>query len=139
MKTLTTIATAAFALAAVIGGIAISQPAYSQPAGALYYDQTPWPLPDDNSVSAFKLNGMTSAHAVWMAFTNYAGEKPALDSPVMTLLAGSTVRWSAPQGGCTYELELVNANPPVINMKKPYSICSLKPGAQVLFRIYAAP
>jgi hypothetical protein len=66
---------------------------------------------------------MKSAHAVWMAFTQYTDGKPMLDSAVMTLLPGSTMRWTAPQGSCTYELELVNANPPLINMKKPSSMC----------------
>ncbi len=104
-----------------------------------YYDDTPWPLPADGATSAFKLAGMKSVHAVWMSFSQYTDGKPLLDSAVITLLPGSTAKWSAPQGGCTYELELVNANPPLINMKKPSSMCSLRPGAQAIFRILAAP
>ena len=36
-----------------------------------------------------------------------------------------------------YELQLVNANPPVINMNKPPAMCALRPGAKVIFRILA--
>ena len=65
------------------------------------------------------------------------GGKPMMDSPVIILLEGSTTKWSAP-GGCTYELQLVNSNPPVINMTKR-QICMLDSGGKVVFRILAAP
>jgi hypothetical protein len=129
----------ALAAATLPGGVAGAQTSGGATAGNAYYENTPWPLPGDGGTSAFKLNGMTSVHAVWMSFTRYADGKPTMDSPVITLLPGSTTKWTAPEGGCNYELELVNANPPVINMKKPSSLCSLKPGAQVVFRILATP
>jgi hypothetical protein len=133
MKHINALLVAALAAGTLPGGTASAQtPATS------YYDSTPWPLPVEGGTSAFKLTGMTRAHAVWMSFTQYVGGKPVMDSAVITLLPGSTVTWSAPDGGCNYDLELVNTNPPVINMKKPWSMCSLKPGAQVIFRIFAA-
>jgi hypothetical protein len=134
MKLVTAFLVTAFAATTLPGGTATAQT-----PGNSYYDSTPWPLPVEGGTSAFKLTGMTSAHAVWMSFTQYVGGKPVMDSPIITLLPGSTAQWSAPEGGCNYDLELVNANPPTINMKKPWSMCSLKPGAQVIFRILAAP
>ena len=134
MKFLTVFLVTTFTATMLPGASAIAQT-----PGSNYYDSTPWPLPVEGGTSAFKLTGMTSAHAVWMSFTRYTDGKPMMDSPVITLLPGSTAKWSAPEGGCGYDLELVNANPPYINMKKPWSMCSLKPGAQVLFRILAAP
>ncbi len=136
MKILNAFVGIAIAATTLFGELAHAQ----TPAGAnSYYADTPWPLPADGATSAFRLTGMKSAHAVWMAFTRYTDGKPLLDSPVITLLPGSTTRWTAPQGGCAYELELVNSNPPLINMKKPSSMCSLQPGAQAIFRILAAP
>ena len=139
MKTANTLVIAALAATALLGGVAGAQTSGGANAGNAYYENTPWPLPADGATSAFKLNGMTAVHAVWMSFTEYVGGKPMMDSPVITLLPGSTTKWTAPEGGCNYELELVNANPPLINMKKPSSLCSLKPGAQVIFRILATP
>jgi hypothetical protein len=129
----------AFLVTTFSAGVLFGATAIAQSPGNSYYDSTPWPLPGEGGTSAFKLTGMTSAHAVWMSFTRYTDGKPMTDSPVITLLPGSTIKWSAPEGGCNYELELVNANPPLITMKKPWSMCSLKPGAQVIFRILAAP
>jgi hypothetical protein len=126
------------AVAAVLVG-GLLPVTHAQTAGNVYYDATPWPLPADGGTSAFRLTGMTSVHAVWIAFNNYVGDKPIADSPVITLLPGSVVKWSAPQGGCNYELELINANPPLINMRKPSAMCSLRPGAQAIFKIFAAP
>ena len=134
MKSISAFMVTAFIATTVLGGVALAQM-----PGSSYYDSTPWPLPVEGATSAFKLTGMTSAHAVWMSFTRYTDGKPAMDSPVIVLLPGSTAKWSAPEGGCNYDLELVNANPPLITMKKPWSMCSLKPGAQVIFRILAAP
>jgi hypothetical protein len=121
--------------AAITTAMLASGPASAQTPN-FYYDDTPWPLPGEGT-SAFKLSGMKSVHAVWMAFTRYADGKPVMDSPVITLLEGSTAKWSAP-GGCTYELQLVNANPPLINMTKR-QICMLDNGGKVVFRILAAP
>jgi hypothetical protein len=130
MKLSSAVVFAAVTAAALAGG----------PAGAqspnFYYDDTPWPLPNENT-SGFRLTNMKSAHAVWMSFTRYADGKPMMDSPVITLLPGSTVNWSAP-GGCTYELQLVNADPPMINMTKRQR-CMLDAGQKVIFRILAAP
>lgn len=130
-----------FVFAAMTAAMLLSVSAAAQtpnplPAQNFYYDDVAWPLPDERT-SALRLSGMTSVHAVWMAFTKYAGGKPVMDSPVITLLEGSTVKWSAP-GGCTYELQLVNANPPLINMNKR-QICMLDAGAKVFFRILATP
>jgi hypothetical protein len=134
--------TNAFIFAVVIAAMLPGAPASAQspnvlPAQNFYFDDSEWPLPDDNRTSALRLTGMRSVHAVWMSFTRYAGGKPMMDSPVITLLEGSTVKWNAP-GGCTYELQLVNANPPLINMSKR-QICMLDSGAKAIFRILAAP
>src|SRR3954464_11364293 len=115
----------AFLATTFSGAILFAASAIAQSPGNSYYDSTPWPLPGEGGTSAFRLTGMTSAHAVWMSFTQYVGGKPMMDSEVITLLPGSTARWNAPEGGCGYELELVNASPPVINMKKQWSMCSL--------------
>ncbi|MDB5812487.1 MAG: hypothetical protein JWN94_4609 [Betaproteobacteria bacterium] len=128
----------ALCILAIAASALLCGPAAAQSQN-MYYDSTPWPLPADGSTSVFKLNGMTTAHAIMMSFTRYADGKPVTDSPIITLMPGSTARWSAPEGGCTYELELVDANPPLINMKKPYSICSLRTGNSAIFRILAIP
>jgi len=138
MKIANALIITALAATTLLGGAAGAQTPGNAPAN-VYYDSTPWPLPGDGGTSAFKLSTMTSAHAVWMSFTRYTDGRPLMDSPVITLLPGTTVKWTAPEGGCNYELELVNSDPPLINMKKPSSICSLKQGAQAIFRILAAP
>ena len=139
MKIASALTIASLAAITLLGEATSAQTPAGTSGRTVYYDDTPWPLPGDGATSAFRLTGMTSVHAVMLSFTQYVGGKPAMDSPVITLLPGSTVKWSAPEGGCSYELELVNANPPAINMKKPSSMCSLRPGAQVIFRIFAAP
>jgi hypothetical protein len=121
---------AAITAAMLLSGLASAQSPNS------YYSDTPWPVPSEGT-SAFRLTGMKSVHAVWMAFTKYADGKPVMDSPVITLLEGSTIKWSPP-GGCVYELQLVNSDPPVINMTKR-QICMLDNGGKVIFRILAAP
>jgi hypothetical protein len=128
---------AAIAITALPGGTGAQSPT-AVPAQNFYYDNSAWPLPDENRATALRLSGMTSAHAVWMTFSRFDGGKPVTDSPVIALLEGSTHNWIAP-GGCTYELQLVNANPPQINMKKLSSICVLNAGAKVIFKILAAP
>ena len=51
-----------------------------------------------------------------------------------------SVKWSAPQGGCIYDIELVNSNPPVINMRKSsWMPCNATPATHALFRILATP
>jgi hypothetical protein len=133
--------TNAFFFAVIAGAMLFSVAAGAQapnalPAQNFYFDDAEWPLPNERA-SALRLTGITSVHAVWMSFTRYAGGKPVMDSPVIALLPGSTVKWSPP-GGCEYELQLVNANPPLINMTKR-QICMLEAGSKVIFRILAAP
>ena len=133
--------TNAFVCAGMTAAMLLSVSASAQSSNALpaqnfYYDDTVWPLPNDRT-SELRLTGMTSVHAVWMSFTRYADGKPVMNSPVITLLEGSTAIWTAP-GGCNYELQLVNSNPPVINMTKR-QLCALDLGAKVIFRILAAP
>jgi hypothetical protein len=123
--------------AAMLPGAAARAQSTALPAQNFYFDNSEWPLPESERTSALRLTGMNSVHAVWMSFTKYAGGKPMMDSPVFMLLEGSTVKWNAP-GGCNYELQLVNANPPLINMTKR-QICTLDSGAKVIFRILAAP
>ena len=101
-----------------------------------YYDDYEWPVPGEGTTT-MTLTGMKSVHVVWLTFVRYTDGKP-VDGPVITLLEGSKVKW-APQGGCTYELQLVNSNPPVINMNKPPAMCSLRPGAKAIFKVLAAP
>ena len=127
---------AAMSAAMLLSVSASAQAPNALPAQNFYYDDAEWPLPNERA-SALRLTGMTSVHAVWMSFTRYTDGKPMLDSPIIPLLEGSTVKWSAP-GGCTYELQLVNANPPFINMSKR-QICTLNQGAKVIFRILALP
>ena len=123
----------------VLGGAtAFAQAPGALPAQNFYYDSSAWPLPDEGASTALRLSGMTSVHAVWMAFSRYDDGKPVTDSPVIALLEGSTIEWTAP-GGCSYQLQLVNSNPPQINMSKPRSICALAPGRKVIFKIFALP
>jgi hypothetical protein len=125
--------------ATILGGAtAIAQSPNAVPAQNFYYDDSAWPLPEEGASTALRLTGMPSAHAAWMAFSRYDDGKPATDSPVMVLMEGFTVKWTAP-GGCNYELQLVNSNPPQINMSKPRSICALAPGKKVIFKILALP
>jgi hypothetical protein len=138
MKFSYAVAFAAMTAATLLGGAAGAQTPNAQPAQNFYYDDSAWPLPAEGATTALRLSGMTSVHAVWMTFSRYDGSKPVTDSPVITLMEGSTLKWTAP-GGCSYEIELVNANPPQINMKKPYSICALNPGAKVIFKVLALP
>jgi hypothetical protein len=122
--------------AAMVAGNACAQNAKVVPAQIFYYDDYEWPLPGEGT-TPMTLNGMKSVHAVWMTFARYAGGNDQMDAPVITLLEGSTIKWSAPQGGCNYQLQLVNANPPVINLIKPSSMCAQKPGARVVFKVMA--
>lgn len=117
---------------------AIAQTPGGLPAQNFYYDDAAWPLPEEGASTALRLTGMPSAHAVWMAFSRYDDGKPVTESPVMALMEGFTVKWTAP-GGCGYELLLVNSNPPQINMSKPRSMCALAPGRKVIFKILALP
>ena len=129
---------AAMAAATLLGGGAGAQSPAAMPAQNFYFDDSAWPLPDEHKATALRLTGMHSVHAVWMTFSRFDGGKPVTDSPVIALLEGSTHQWTAP-GGCTYELQLVNADPPLINMKKLSWVCALNPGAKVIFKILAAP
>ncbi len=127
----------------VLAALAIALPPVIAGAQALsgqnyYYDDAVWPLPPDGETTALRLSGMKSAHAVWMTFSKFVDGKTVTDAPVITLLEGSTLRWTAP-GGCSFELSLVNSNPPQINMRRPSSICSLLPGAKVIFKVLATP
>ena len=137
MKLANAFVCAVMTAALLFGTSASAQSPNVLPAQNFYYDNSEWPLPDNDHTSALRLSGMNSVHTVWMSFTKFAGGKPVMDSPVITLLEGSTVRWNAP-GGCAYELQLVNSNPPLINMNKR-QICTLDSGAKVIFRILAAP
>jgi hypothetical protein len=125
-------------MAAIVYGAVNAQAPNALPAQNFYYDDSAWPLPDENTPTALKLTGMTSVHAVWMTFSRYDDGKPVTDGPVFALIEGSTVDWTAP-GGCTYRLQLVNANPPLVNMTKPRSFCALAPGKKVIFKILALP
>ncbi len=137
MKLSTMFALAAIAATAMTGGTVNAQTPKILPVqNYFYYDDYEFPLPDEG-MTTMKLTGMKSAHAVWMTFTRYSDGKPTADGPVVTLLEGSTAKWTAPQGGCNYELQLVNANPPVINLFKPPAMCNLRLGAKVIFRIMA--
>ena len=132
----------AFVFAVMTAAMLLSTYARAQapnvlPAQNFYFNDSEWPLPDNDRTSALRLTGMRSVHAVWMSFTRYAGGKPMMDGPVITLLEGSTAKWNSP-GGCAYELQLVNANPPLINMSKR-QICMLDSGTKAIFRILAAP
>jgi hypothetical protein len=138
MKILGVFFFAAVAAATLTCGAANAQTPGGLPAQNFYFDDSAWPLPEEGAPTALRLTGMPSAHAVWMAFSRYDDGKPATDSPVMVLMEGFTVKWSAP-GGCSYELQLVNSNPPQINMSKPRTFCALVPGKKVIFKILALP
>lgn len=129
----------------MLGGTASAQKPKAVPAkkpaavpaqNYFYFDNYEWPLPSEGTTT-MTLTGMKSAHAVMMSLTRYADGKPMPESPVITLLEGSTAKWTAPQGGCNFEVQLVNSNPPVINMMKPPAICNLRSGAKAIFRILA--
>ena len=136
MKIARMLVLAAFTAPALIGNAA-AQTAKTLPAQHYYYDDYEWPLPGEGTTS-MTLNGMKSAHIVWITQVRSAEGKPLADSAVITLIEGSKTRF-APRGGCTFELELVNANPPVIHMHKPSQMCTLQPGAKVVFKGLAAP
>src|SRR3954467_413481 len=72
----------AFLATTFSGAMLFAASAIAQSPGNSYYDSTPWPLPGEGGTSAFRLTGMTSAHAVWMSFTQYVGGKPMMDSEV---------------------------------------------------------
>ena len=128
----------AIALTALLCPAAYAQKAAVMPAQNFYFNDYEWPLPGEGTTT-MTLNGMKSVHAVWITFLKYSDGKPVIDGPIITLLEGMTVKWAAPEGGCSYVLQLVNANPPVINMIKPPSICAQKLGAKVVFKIVALP
>ena len=136
MKFYRAIAFATIAAAALVSGNAFAQKAKAAPAQTFYYDDYEWPLPGEGTTT-MTLNGMKSVHAVWMTFARYVGGSDMPDAPVITLMEGSTIKWAAPQGGCVYQLQLVNSNPPVINLIKPPSMCAQKPGAKVIFKVLA--
>jgi hypothetical protein len=138
MKILGVFFFAAVAAATLTCGAANAQTPGGLPAQNFYFDDSAWPLPEEGAPTALRLTGMPSAHAVWMAFSRYDDGKSATDSPVMVLMEGFTVKWSAP-GGCSYELQLVNSNSPQINMSKPRTFCALVPGKKVIFKILALP
>jgi hypothetical protein len=138
MKFSGAIVLAAMTATTLLYGAAGAQTPQTLPAQLYYYDDYEWPLPDEGTTT-MALGGMKSVHAVSMTFSRYSDGKPVTDSAVFTLLEGSTMRWSAPQGGCTYVLQLVNGNQPAISMTKPTSMCSLRPGAKVIFKILATP
>jgi carboxypeptidase C (cathepsin A) len=138
MKHSRAIVLAALAATTLICGAAGAQTPASLPAQNFYYDDSAWPLPAEGATTALRLTGMTSAHAVWMTFSRFEGGKPVTDSPVIVLLEGSTVKWNPP-GGCSHQLQLVNSNPPQINMTRPSSMCALNPGTKVIFKILALP
>jgi hypothetical protein len=127
---------AAFVVPALIGSAA-AQTAKTLPAQHYYYDDYEWPLPAEGTTT-MTLNGMKSVHIVWMTQVRSAEGKPLTDSAVITLIEGIKTRF-APRGGCSFELELVNANPPVIRMNKPSQMCTLQPGGKVVFKVLAAP
>ena len=135
MRISNAVVSAAMAAAMMLGGTASAQKGTALPAQNFYFNDYEWPLPGERTTT-MTLTGMKSVHAVVMSFTRYSDSNPVADSPVVTLLEGSTAKWTAPQGGCNYELQLVNANPPVINMAKP-GMCNLRAGAKVIFRILA--
>ncbi len=136
MRISSAVVIAALAAATLPGATASAQKAKTLPVQNFYFDDYEWPLPGEGTTT-MTLTGMKSVHAVWMTFTRYADGKPVTDSPVITLFEGSTIKWAAPQGGCNYELQLVNSNPPVINMNKPPAMCNLRLGAKAIFRILA--
>ena len=140
MRISNAVVSAAMAAAMMLGGTASAQKGTALPAQNFYFNDYEWPLPAEGATATtttMTLTGMKSAHAVIMSFTRYTDGKPMPEAPVVTLLEGSTAKWTAPQGGCNFELQLVNANPPVINMNKPPAMCALRPGAKVIFRILA--
>lgn len=128
----------ALGVSCLLGGVAGAQTGKRLPAQNFYYDDAEWPLPPDGGSTTLTLNGMSSAHAVWMTFSRYTDGKTVTDAPTLTLLEGSTIKWIAP-AGCAFELQLVNSNPPVINMRRPSAMCALNPNAKVIFKILAAP
>jgi hypothetical protein len=121
--------------ATMLGGTASAQKGNALPGQNFYFNDYEWPLPAERTTT-MTLNGMKSVHAVIMSFTRYTDTNPVQDQPNLTILEGSAVRWTPPQG-CPYELQLVNSNPPVINMTKVPGMCNLKTGAKVIFRVLA--
>ena len=138
MKISNAVVIAATAAAMMLGGTASAQKPKAVPAQNFYFNDYEWTLPGERTTT-MTLTGMKSVHAVVMSFTRYSDGNPVAESPVITLLEGSTAKWTAPQGGCNYELQLVNASQPVINMTKSPGMCNLRPGAKVIFRILTIP
>lgn len=88
MKIARMIVLAAFTAPALIGNAA-AQTAKTLPAQHYYYDDYEWPLPGEGTTS-MTLNGMKSAHIVWITQVRSAEGKPLADSAVITLIEGST-------------------------------------------------
>jgi hypothetical protein len=134
MKTFTGIMALTLLLALATGN-ASAQRGKTAPAPVYYDDAYEVVLPGDNTFQ-IRLDGLKAARIAWLTFAGYAGGRPARDPQVMVLMEGTSVRWGAPDGGCTYEFKIVNGAAPALNMTKT-SICTLRDGEKALFKVMA--
>ena len=105
------------------------------PAPVFYDGAYEVTLPADN-IFQIKLDGLRAVRAAWLTFAGYANARAPRDPQVITLMEGVTVRWGAPDGGCTYEFKLETGASPTISMTKS-SICTLRDGEKANFRVLA--
>jgi hypothetical protein len=134
MKLRNVLACAAVALALAAGN-ACAQRGKVAPAPVYYDDAVEVTLPGDNTFQ-IRLDGLKAVRAVWMVFAGYPNAKPPRDPQVIMLMEGTSARWGAPDGGCTYEFRIVNGAAPAVTMAKT-SLCTLRDGEKALFRVLA--
>jgi hypothetical protein len=93
-------------------------------------------LPADNTFQ-IKTDGLKAVHVAWLTFAGYVGGKPPRETQVLMLMPGTAAKWSAPDGGCTYEFKIAGGATPVINMSKSSFACILRDGEKIQFRVVA--
>jgi hypothetical protein len=122
-------------VALLLAGNAIAQRTKAAPVPVFYDDAFEIGMPGDTP-GAFRLDGLKTVRAAWITFAGYTGGKPARDPQVITLMEGTSTKWGAPEGGCTYEFKIANGAAPSISMTK-VGFCTLREGDKALFRILA--
>lgn len=127
--------TALTLLLALAAGNACAQRSKVALAPVFYDDAYEVVLPGDNTFQ-IRLDGLKAARIAWLTFGGYAGGRAPRDPQVMVLMDGTSVKWGAPDGGCTYEFKIVNGAAPSLSMTKT-SMCTLRDGEKALFKVMA--
>jgi hypothetical protein len=122
--------------ATLVTGNVFAQRTRAAPVPVFMDDAYEVVLPADNTFQ-IKTDGLKSIRLAWITFAGYGGGKAPRDPQVMMLMEGTSEKWSAPEGGCTYEFKIDNAAGAAINMKKSSFVCTLRDGEKANFRIVA--